>query len=67
MGELDPAERQALTYLVGGLSLIGIAGEMGIPLEKTVLLKGSLMKKLGAFQTADAIRIGIYARVDQGH
>lgn len=65
MAELGSVERQALVYLVRGSSLIRIAGEMGISLEETVLVKASLMKKLGALQTADVIRLGIYARVDE--
>ena len=48
-----------------GSSLVRIAGEMGISLEEAVLLKASRMEKLGALQTADAIRLGIYARVDE--
>lgn len=52
-------------YLVRGCSLIWIAAEMGITLEEAVLLKASLMKKLAARQTADAIRLGIHARVDE--
>lgn len=65
VAELESAERQALFYLVRGSSLIRIAGEMGISLEDAVLLKASLMEKLGALQTADVIRLGIYARVDE--
>lgn len=65
VAELEPTERQALAHLVRGCSLIGIAGQMGKSLEEAVLLKASLMKKLGAHQTADLIRLGIYARVDE--
>ena len=67
MAGLEPGEQQALVCLVRGCSLITIAGELGITLEKAAMLKASLMRKLGAEQTADVIRVGIYARVDEGH
>ena len=48
-----------------GYSLVKIAGEMGLPLEDTALMKASLMKRLGAKETADLVRIGIYGQTDR--
>ena len=67
VAKLEPAERQVLVYLVRGCSVIEIAGEMGVLVEEAVSLKASLMKKLGALATADVIRLGIHARVDENH
>lgn len=48
-----------------GYSLVGIAGELGVPLVEAVRFKASIMRKLDAAHTADVIRLGIYARVDE--
>jgi len=65
VAELEPREREVLECIVGGYSLIRVAGELGVSLEDAVRLKASLMRKLGANVTADLVRIGIYAQVDR--
>lgn len=62
---LVPAERQALDLLVRGYSLVGIGGEMGVPLDEAARFKASIMRKLDATHTAEVIRLGIYAGVDE--
>lgn len=67
VAELEPRERQILASIVGGYSLIRVAGELGVSLEDAIRLKASLMSKLGANVTADLVRIGIHAQVDGDH
>lgn len=67
VGALDTAERELLASIVAGQSLIMAAGLLGLSLENTVRLKAKLMRKLGASQTADLVRVGLYAGCDEVH
>lgn len=56
-----------LVCVVKGYSLSNAAGELGFTLEEAVRLKDSLMEKLRTKTTADLVRLGIYAQVDEDH
>lgn len=62
VSRLEPMERKVLELLVDGCSLVQVAGNLAIDLEKAVLLKAALMRKLEASSTADLVRIGILAQ-----
>lgn len=64
VGILDATELQILHCLVRGMSVKGTAVLTGIQLEDVVRSKASMMKKLKAKRTADAVRIGLYAALD---
>jgi FixJ family two-component response regulator len=60
---LDPSERLFLHDLLEGMSVGAIAAASGKSLPDAEHTLGSLMKKLNAGTIADAVRIGLYARL----
>lgn len=64
VGTLDATELQILHCLVRGMSEKGTAELTGIQLEDVGRSKASMMKKLKATRSADAVRIGLYAALD---
>ncbi len=61
---LDAAELLLLRCLVRGMSSRSGASVLGVTLDEFEVTRASMMRKLGAVATADAVRIGIYAGVD---
>lgn len=61
---LDAAELQLLVATVRGMSAKDAAAATGLVLEVAKRARSSMMKKLGAGRAADAVRIGLIARVD---
>lgn len=64
VGTLDAIELQILHCLVRGISESGAAALMGVRLDEVRRFTSSMMKKLRATRTADAVRIGLYAALD---
>lgn len=64
VGALDATELLRLACFVRGMSARGTAASMGVSVEDVELYRASMMKKLDARRTADAVRIGLYAGVD---
>ena len=67
VARVNSHEHRVLDLIVDGYSLIKIAGELGLSLEETLLMKAALMRKLEATTTADLVRIGLYAQAEAGH
>lgn len=63
---LTTRERQVLLGLVDGLSNKGIARALNISPRTVEIHRGHLMRKIGAKSVADAVRIGLYAGLDEG-
>ena len=61
---LDAAELLLLRCLVRGMSARTGASVLGISLDEVEVTRASMMRKLGAVATADAVRIGIFAGLD---
>ena len=64
---LDATERQILRYLIRGTSNKDIAARMGIGLENVETDRATMMEKLQAKRTADAVRIGLLGEVDRAN
>jgi FixJ family two-component response regulator len=64
VGTLDATELQILHCLVRGMSEKGAAALTGVRLDELRRFTSSMMKKLKATRTADAVRIGLYAALD---
>lgn len=64
---LDATERQILRYLVLGMSNKDIAAKTGIGLSNVETYRASMMEKLKAKRTADAVRIGLLGEVDRAN
>ena len=63
-GRLSPRQREVLAGMIDGRRNKQIAAALGIE-ERTVKMhRAALLAKLGASSTADAIRIGLSARLD---
>lgn len=60
---LAPAERRILELLVGGEGPKGIAERLGIAEGTVSAHRRTLMVKLGAACTADAVRVAVYAEL----
>lgn len=58
---LTQSERKVLELMVEGHSLNSISEKVDLDLTEVKVIKASLMQKCGATQTADIIRVGIYA------
>jgi FixJ family two-component response regulator len=63
--ELSGRETNVLTLLIQGLSNKGIARTLGISHRTVEIHRANMMHKLGAHTTPDAIRIGMYAGLDE--
>jgi len=64
VGTLDTTELQVLRCLVNGMANKDIAVATGSSIEDVERVRATMMKKLNAMRTADAVRIGLYAGVD---
>uniref|UniRef100_UPI00140C8AB5 LuxR C-terminal-related transcriptional regulator n=1 Tax=Altererythrobacter segetis TaxID=1104773 RepID=UPI00140C8AB5 len=60
---LTATERQILSALVQGRSIKSIAMMLSLPLDETESARDVLMEKLSARTVADAVRIGLLARI----
>lgn len=65
VGALDSTELQCLVCLLRGMSVNDTATSMRVRVEDVERYRASMMKKLNARRIADAVRIGLYAGVDQ--
>jgi FixJ family two-component response regulator len=63
--DLTGRETNVLSLLVQGLPNKGIARELGISPRTVEIHRANMMEKLGAQTAPDAIRIGIYAGLDE--
>jgi FixJ family two-component response regulator len=61
---LSLTELQMLRGMVAGESLSAIAFRLALDGPEAQKHRDSMMQKLGATSTADAVRIGIYAALD---
>ena len=61
---LDIDELQLLVALVRGMSARDVAAGTGLDAGEVESTRTTMMRKLGAARTADAVRIGILAHVD---
>lgn len=66
VARVSSSEHRVLDLIVDGHSLAKIAGELGLSLQETVLIKAALLRKLKAKTTADLVRIGLYAQAEAG-
>jgi FixJ family two-component response regulator len=60
---LDATELQMLLDLMRGMSAKDTAAATGIDVDTVERSRTCMMKKLGAGRAADAVRIGLYARL----
>lgn len=63
--QLFERERDVLCRLVAGASLAEIAEELGIGRRTAEISRAHMMAQLGASTVTDAVRIGIYAGLDE--
>ena len=64
VARLDATELQILKCVVRGISDKGIVGLTNLTAEEVERARASMMKKLNARRTADAVRIGLNAGLD---
>ena len=64
VGILSPRERQVLTLLVAGLTNKQIAQALEISFRTVEIHRSHMMLKLGARSAAHAVKIGLYAGLD---
>lgn len=64
VAELSARERQVLEFMVRGLSNKETAAILGISSRTVEIHRGNVIKKLGARNTPEAVRIGVYASSD---
>ena len=62
---LDATELQVLHCLVRGMSVRQTATMAGLDAEHIERVRATMMQKLSARTTADAVRNGIYAGIDR--
>jgi FixJ family two-component response regulator len=65
VGTLSAPELQVLQCLVSGMSNKGIAVVAGLSMVDVERIRATTMNKLSAKSTADAIRVALYAGLDQ--
>lgn len=65
VARLSPRERDVLKGLLNGDTNKDIARQYGISPRTVEIHRSNLMKKLKARSTADAVRVGIYAGLDE--
>lgn len=63
--KLSPREKQVLLHLVQGLANKDIAIALGISPRTVEIHRGNMMRKLDAQSAADAVRIALYAGLDE--
>ena len=63
VARLSPRENDILAGLTNGRSITSIAVVMSMTFQQAQQARHVLMEKLRARTTADAVRIGIYARL----
>jgi len=63
--ELTPRERQVLTALVAGMSNKEIARALSISPRTIEIHRGHMMLRLGANSIAEAVKIALYAGLDE--
>jgi two-component system, LuxR family, response regulator FixJ len=56
---LTKREKDLLSLLIGGQSLSSIAEQLLVDIELLIAVRKSLMAKIGAKHTADAVRVGL--------
>ena len=61
---LTNREQEVLRQMTLGHSSKGMARELGISYRTVEVHRASLLKKLGTKSTSDAVRIGVYAGLD---
>lgn len=64
VAKLHEDERLLLRSALAGYSLIQSAGRLGMTSEEAATMKARVMGKLNATQTADLVRIGLYAGIE---
>lgn len=64
VAKLHEDERLLLRSVLAGYSLIQSAGRLGMTWEEAVTMKARVVGKLNATQTADLVRIGLYAGLE---
>jgi two-component system response regulator FixJ len=62
---LSRREKQVLTGLIGGLSNRAIAQTLAISPRTVEIHRSNMMNKLRARSVADAVRVGLYAGLDE--
>ena len=62
--ELTPRERQVLAALIGGMSNKEMARSLSISPRTVEIHRGHMMTRLGANSIAEAVKIGLYAGLD---
>jgi two-component system response regulator FixJ len=63
--ELSPREREVLISIVQGRANKETARELGISARTVEIHRGNMMRKLRAKSTSDAVRMALYAGLDQ--
>jgi RNA polymerase sigma factor (sigma-70 family) len=63
--ELSTRELEVLVWMVQGRSNKEIAQELGISPRTVEIHRGNMMRKLSARSTSDAIRLAVYAGLDE--
>ena len=66
VGALSPRERQVLTLLIAGLSNKRIGQTLEISPRTVEIHRSNMMTKLRARSVADAVKLGLYAGLDEG-
>lgn len=64
VGTLSTEELQLLIALVRGMSALDMTASTGLDAGQVDRARASMMSKLGATRAAEAVRIGVLARVD---
>jgi two-component system, LuxR family, response regulator FixJ len=57
---LSKQEKDVLVLLINGWSFSSIADELSVDIDRLEGVRRSLMTKIGAEHTADAVRIGLH-------
>jgi FixJ family two-component response regulator len=65
VAELSPREREVLVSIVQGRANKETAIELGISSRTVEIHRGNMMRKLRARSTSDAVRLALYAGLDQ--
>jgi DNA-binding CsgD family transcriptional regulator len=62
---LTPSELAALCSVAAGESVPHLARRLSIGIAVAAEIKGSMKRKLGAVRDADAVRVALYAGMDE--
>lgn len=63
--KLSPREKQVLVGMIDGLSNKDIGARLGISPRTAEIHRANMGKKLGVSSSAEAVRVGLYADLDQ--